>query len=142
MPTDLGLLADHVNTESIPHAAIIDCTANGDIALRYVDWLSRGIHVITPNKKANSGDIEYYRALQQAGRRADAHYFYETTVGAALPIIQTLRDLKMVWPGENGKLDFDERLNVWEKDAKLVLSRELRATISKITPEAVKKATE
>ena len=56
--------------------------------------------------------------------------------------IQTLRDLKMVWPGENGKLDFDERLNVWEKDAKLVLSRELRATISKITPEAVKKATE
>jgi aspartokinase/homoserine dehydrogenase 1 len=93
MPTDLDLLADHVNTESIPHAAIIDCTANGDIALRYVDWLSRGIHVITPNKKANSGDIEYYRALQQAGRRADAHYFYETTVGAALPIIQTLRDL-------------------------------------------------
>jgi glycerol-3-phosphate O-acyltransferase len=56
--------------------------------------------------------------------------------------IQTLRDLKMVWPGENGKLDFDERLNLWEKDAKLVLSRELRATISKITPEAVQKATE
>ena len=56
--------------------------------------------------------------------------------------IQTLRDLKMVWPGENGKLDFDERLNAWEKDAKLVLSRELRATISKISPEAVKKATE
>jgi glycerol-3-phosphate O-acyltransferase len=55
--------------------------------------------------------------------------------------IQTLRDLKMVWPGENGKLDFDERLNAWEKDAKLVLSRELRATISKISPEAVKKAT-
>jgi glycerol-3-phosphate O-acyltransferase len=54
--------------------------------------------------------------------------------------IQTLRDLKMVWPGENGKLDFDERLNAWEKDAKLVLSRELRATISKISPEAVKKA--
>jgi glycerol-3-phosphate O-acyltransferase len=56
--------------------------------------------------------------------------------------IQTLRDMKMVWPGENGKLDFDERLNAWEKDAKLVLSRELRATISKISPEAVKKATE
>jgi glycerol-3-phosphate O-acyltransferase len=56
--------------------------------------------------------------------------------------IQTLRDLKMVWPGENGKLDFDERLNTWEKDAKLVLSRELRATIAKISPEAVKTAAE
>jgi glycerol-3-phosphate O-acyltransferase len=55
--------------------------------------------------------------------------------------IGTLRDLKMVWTTAEGKLDFDERLNVWEKDAKLVLSRELRATISKITPDAVKKAT-
>jgi glycerol-3-phosphate O-acyltransferase len=55
--------------------------------------------------------------------------------------IGTLRDMKMVWPGENGKLDFDERLNLWEKDAKLVLSRELRHTITKISPEAVKKAT-
>lgn len=93
MPTDLDLLTDYVHTESVPHAAIIDCTASAEIAMRYGDWLSKGIHVITPNKKANSGDIEYYRTLQQAARRADAHYFYETTVGAALPVIQTLRDL-------------------------------------------------
>jgi aspartokinase/homoserine dehydrogenase 1 len=93
MPTDLDLLAEYVHTESVPHAAIIDCTASTEIAMRYDDWLSQGIHVITPNKKANSGDIAYYRALQQSARRADAHYFYETTVGAALPVIQTLRDL-------------------------------------------------
>jgi aspartokinase/homoserine dehydrogenase 1 len=92
-PTDLDMLADYVQTESVPHAAIIDCTASSEIALRYRDWLSRGIHVITPNKKANSGSLDYYRELQEAGRRADAHYFYETTVGAALPVIQTLRDL-------------------------------------------------
>jgi aspartokinase/homoserine dehydrogenase 1 len=93
MPTDLDMLADYVHTESVPHAAIIDCTASAEIASRYGDWLAKGIHVITPNKKANSGDIEYYRELQRAARRADAHYFYETTVGAALPVIQTLRDL-------------------------------------------------
>ena len=92
-PTDLDMLADYVQTESVPHAAIVDCTASTDIALRYGDWLSRGIHVITANKKANSGAIQYHQALQETGRRADAHYFYETTVGAALPIIQTLRDL-------------------------------------------------
>ncbi|HEX6220427.1 MAG TPA: bifunctional aspartate kinase/homoserine dehydrogenase I, partial [Acidimicrobiia bacterium] len=57
------------------------------------DWLAKGIHVITPNKKANTADLDYYQSLQQASRRADAHYFYETTVGAALPVIQTLRDL-------------------------------------------------
>lgn len=54
--------------------------------------------------------------------------------------IGKLRDLKMVWICPNGKLDFDERLNNWEKDAKLVLSRELRHTITKISPEAVSKA--
>ena len=53
--------------------------------------------------------------------------------------IGKLRDLKMVWICPNGKLDFDERLNNWEKDAKLVLSRELRHTITKISPEAVSK---
>lgn len=93
MRTDLDLVAGYVQTESVPHAAIIDCTASAEIASRYHDWLSQGIHVITPNKKANSGDLDSYRALQQAARRANAHYFYETTVGAALPVIQTLRDL-------------------------------------------------
>lgn len=91
--TDLDMLADYIHTESVPHAAIIDCTASGEVAQQYADWLSQGIHVITPNKKASSADLGYYEQLQQASRRADAHYFYETTVGAALPIIQTLRDL-------------------------------------------------
>jgi aspartokinase/homoserine dehydrogenase 1 len=86
-------LADYVQTESVPHAVIIDCTASEEVGDRYVDWLSRGIHVITPNKKANTGTLDYYNSLREQGRRADAHYFYETTVGAALPILQTLRDL-------------------------------------------------
>jgi glycerol-3-phosphate O-acyltransferase len=51
--------------------------------------------------------------------------------------IGKLREMKLVWVSPEGKLDFDERLNAWEKDAKLVLSRELRHTITKISPEAV-----
>lgn len=90
---DLDLLADYVHTESVPHAAIVDCSASGDVASRYAGWLDRGIHVVTPNKKANSSSMGYYRDLRQISRRATSHYLYETTVGAALPIIQTLRDL-------------------------------------------------
>ena len=93
IPADLDQMADYVHTETVPHAVIIDCTASEAVAGRYVEWLSQGIHVITPNKKASTGPLDYYRDLQQSGRRADAHYFYETTVGAALPIVQTLRDL-------------------------------------------------
>jgi aspartokinase/homoserine dehydrogenase 1 len=82
-----------VNPDHLPHAVIIDCTANEDVASRYAGWLERGIHVITPNKRACSGPIDEYRDLQAKATNGSAHFFYETTVCAALPIISTLRDL-------------------------------------------------
>src|SRR5258706_3524934 len=93
-PLDLEKFAAHVQADYIPHTVIIDCTASADVGMNYVAWLKRGIHIATPNKKANSGALPYYRALQEAGRAAGTHYLYEATVGAGLPIIQTLRDLR------------------------------------------------
>jgi bifunctional aspartokinase / homoserine dehydrogenase 1 len=90
---DLDRFVDHIQTDYHPHAVLIDCTASEAISGRYLEWLDRGIHVITPNKKANTGPLEYYRDLKAAGRSHRLHYLYETTVGAGLPIIQTLRDL-------------------------------------------------
>jgi bifunctional aspartokinase / homoserine dehydrogenase 1 len=92
-PTDLSRLAAHVYDGQLPHAVLIDCTASHGVSSLYGSWLERGIHVITPNKRANTSTLEYYRRLRQANRAVGAHYLYETTVGAALPIIQTLRDL-------------------------------------------------
>jgi aspartokinase/homoserine dehydrogenase 1 len=91
--TDLDLFEQHVNAEHLPHAVIIDCTASEHIASKYAQWLARGIHVITPNKKAFSGAYEDYLRLQQAADEGSSHFFYETTVGAALPVISTLCDL-------------------------------------------------
>ena len=90
---DVEAFEAHVNADHLPHAIIIDCTASEYISSNYADWLSRGIHIITPNKKALSGSYESYQALQAAADEGSAHYFYETTVGAALPIITTLCDL-------------------------------------------------
>ncbi len=73
---------------------IIDCTASAEVAGNYRGWLARGIHVVTPNKKANSGALPEYRALKEAARAAGTHYLYEATVGAGLPVIHTLRDLR------------------------------------------------
>jgi aspartokinase/homoserine dehydrogenase 1 len=50
--------------------------------------------VVTPNKKANSAPLAFYREVRAAGRTSGAHYLYEATVGAGLPVIQTLRDLR------------------------------------------------
>jgi bifunctional aspartokinase / homoserine dehydrogenase 1 len=93
-PVDLEKFAGHAQADYIPHTVLIDCTASADVASRYRDWLARGIHVVTPNKKANSGALPAYRALKEAARAAGTHYLYEATVGAGLPVIHTLRDLR------------------------------------------------
>ncbi len=90
---DFDAFEECVNPDHLPHAVIIDCTANEDVAARYAGWLERGIHVITPNKRACSGPLDAYHDLQRKSAAGSAHFFYETTVGAALPIISTLRDL-------------------------------------------------
>jgi len=92
-PTDLEAFATHVHAEHLPHAVIIDCTASENVARHYAGWMGRGIHVITPNKRANTAELAYYRTLRGTSRENGVRYLYETTVGAGLPIIQTLRDL-------------------------------------------------
>jgi aspartokinase/homoserine dehydrogenase 1 len=91
---DLERFANHVHAEHFPHAVIVDCSASAEVAKHYAHWLSEGIHVVTPNKKANSAAYEEYQRIREARRAAGSHYLYEATVGAGLPVIQTLRDLR------------------------------------------------
>jgi aspartokinase/homoserine dehydrogenase 1 len=93
-PVDVAAFEEHVHADHIPHAVIIDCSASEEVAALYPRWLAAGIHVVTPNKRANSGPLALYGAVQAARRSSGAHYLYEATVGAGLPIMQTLRDLR------------------------------------------------
>jgi len=90
---DLDAFERHVHADHLPHAVIIDCTADQAVADRYAGWLNRGINIVTPNKKAFSGDQSYYEELASSAKKGNAHYLYETTVCAALPVIRTIRDL-------------------------------------------------
>ncbi|MGH8298112.1 MAG: bifunctional aspartate kinase/homoserine dehydrogenase I [Steroidobacteraceae bacterium] len=94
VPADLERFVEHVRVDYLPHSVIIDCTASAAIAERYAQWLGAGMHIVTPNKKANSADLAYYRAMREARRAGGAHYLYEATVGAGLPVVHTLRDLR------------------------------------------------
>ena len=91
--TDLDVFVDHLKPDHLPHAVVIDCTASDHIASQYTKWLRSGVHVVTPNKKAFSGPYARYADLQVAADAGSAHFFYETTVGAALPVISTTCDL-------------------------------------------------
>ncbi|HET6630387.1 MAG TPA: bifunctional aspartate kinase/homoserine dehydrogenase I [Woeseiaceae bacterium] len=93
VPADLQRFEQHVHADHLPHAAIIDCTASRAIATLYSGWLRRGIHVVTPNKKAFSGESASYAELKESCIAGSSHCFYEATVGAALPVIRTIRDL-------------------------------------------------
>ncbi len=90
---DTDKLVDHVQTDYLPHSVLIDCSASQAVADRYAEWLKRGIHVITPNKRAHSGPIAYYQELKRLSRGSRTHFLYEATVGAGLPVVQTLKDL-------------------------------------------------
>lgn len=90
---DIERFAEHILAEHLPHAVLIDATSDAGVAARYAEWLGRGINVITPNKKGNTGSMEQYRAVRAAARRRGRYFLYETNVGAGLPVIHTLRDL-------------------------------------------------
>ena len=93
-PADFEKFTDHVVESNSPNQVIIDCSASDEVALQYKGWLSRGIHVVTPNKKANSGPYAYYKSLRNIQRDSYTHYFYEATVGAGLPINSTVKSLE------------------------------------------------
>jgi aspartokinase/homoserine dehydrogenase 1 len=96
---DLDRFATHVAADHLPHRVMIDCTADAAVADRYAGWFAAGLHVVTPNKKANSAGLTDFRRMQQARRAAGTHYLYEATVGAGLPVILTIRDLRETGDG-------------------------------------------
>jgi aspartokinase/homoserine dehydrogenase 1 len=91
--TNIEAFVNHVHAAHLPHAVLIDATASDELPAYYERWLSRGINIITPNKKSNAGPLNSYRSLRQAARKHQTYFLYETNVGAGLPIIQTLRGL-------------------------------------------------
>lgn len=98
-PLDLDRFAAHVAADHLPHRVMIDCTADAAIAGRYAAWFTAGLHIVTPNKKANSAGFAEYSRMHQARRRAGTHFLYEATVGAGLPVMLTVRDLRETGDG-------------------------------------------
>nr|WP_243649331.1 homoserine dehydrogenase [Luteibacter rhizovicinus] len=92
-PADLDAFAAYVRGEGNAVALLADCSASDIVADHYPVWLGAGMHVVTPNKRAGSGDIARWHAIHEAAAAGSAHFGYEGTVGAGLPVIQTLRDL-------------------------------------------------
>ncbi|KAK4939108.1 Homoserine dehydrogenase [Elasticomyces elasticus] len=74
---------------------LVDNTSNQDVANAYPSFLRKGISVVTPNKKAFSSTSQLWTDIFDAVESSDgqAMVYHESSVGAGLPVISTLKDL-------------------------------------------------
>ncbi len=87
-------LRDEVIGMNIFNSVFVDCTASKDIAALYQTFLEHNISVIAANKLAASSDYANYMKLKKTARNRGVWFRYETNVGAGLPIIGTINDLR------------------------------------------------
>ncbi|MFA6334209.1 MAG: bifunctional aspartate kinase/homoserine dehydrogenase I [Bacteroidales bacterium] len=76
------------------NSIFVDCTANQVVASSYQEFFSNDFSVITCNKIAHSSNMDNYRALKEGAISGEHSFLYETTVGAALPVISTIQQMK------------------------------------------------
>ncbi|MEL6346326.1 MAG: bifunctional aspartate kinase/homoserine dehydrogenase I, partial [Myxococcota bacterium] len=88
-----ALRAALTHLRHLPVPVLIDCTAADDMEQLYTEAFHAGVHVVGANKKPLCIDRAAQQALMQTARRAHRAYSYETTVGASLPVIDTLKNL-------------------------------------------------
>lgn len=83
-------LAKFLADSPVP-AVLVDNTASQDLAMAYPEFTSRGVSIVTPNKKAFSSSLELWNKLQNP--KYPALVYHESTVGAGLPVISSVKDL-------------------------------------------------
>ena len=92
-PLQAPAFFDKMRQLNLSNSIFVDCTSSEEVAGYYHDLLNANISIVTPNKKANSGNLERYQSLKTAAQKRGVKFLYETNVGAGLPIINTLNDL-------------------------------------------------
>ncbi|MDE6549477.1 MAG: bifunctional aspartate kinase/homoserine dehydrogenase I [Muribaculaceae bacterium] len=89
-----SILRDEVLGMNIFNSVFVDCTASKEVADLYLTFLEHNISVVAANKVAASSKFDIYRKLKDTALRRGVKFLYETNVGAGLPIIGTINDLR------------------------------------------------
>lgn len=91
--TSLKEFVTQIQHHNLPNSIFVDCTASDEVSEIYPELLSSSVSVVTPNKKANSGSLKYYKELHDLASKHNVAFKYETNAGAGLPIISTIDEL-------------------------------------------------
>lgn len=76
-----------------PFKIFVDCSASAKVIDFYAPLLKEGVNIVAANKIANSSSLEDWFELKNLAKESNARFLYETNVGAALPVIRTMKDL-------------------------------------------------
>ena len=87
-------MVDEILEMNIFNSVFVDCTASEEVAAQYGRLLSANVSVVAANKVAASSNYDNYEHLKHLARERGVKYLFETNVGAGLPIINTINDLR------------------------------------------------
>lgn len=82
-----------LKNSGLENIVIADNTTSETLSENYLKILNAGIDIVASNKKSNSGNYESYRKIRDVVKNKGRYFYYETNVGAGLPIIDTLKHL-------------------------------------------------
>ncbi len=91
--TDVAAFTDAIIEQNLRNSIFVDITASPAVVETYPKLLAKAVSVIACNKIAASSEFEKYSHLRDLAREFSANFFFETNVGAGLPVIHTLNDL-------------------------------------------------
>ena len=91
--TKINTFTDSIIEQNLRNSVFVDVTASPEVVESYAKLLSKSISVIACNKIAASSTYETYSHFKDLAREFGTNFFFETNVGAGLPVISTLNDL-------------------------------------------------
>ena len=91
MTTQADMIETAVRSDH-PRRVFVDATASVDVGQDYEALLEEGVAVVSANKLAFSDAMERFDTLRRLGAQGMG-LFFETTVGAGLPVLRTIEDL-------------------------------------------------
>ena len=92
-PMYIERFVENIQLKNHRNAVFADITANEQIAHSYDGLLQRSVSIVACNKIACSSPYQYYKKLKDLAKEYNAQFFFETNVGAGLPVIGSLNDL-------------------------------------------------
>lgn len=87
-------MMDEIEQMNICNSVFVDCTASAEVAAQYERLLNHNVNIVAANKIAASSAYDNYRRLKLTAREKGVKFLFETNVGAGLPIISTINDLR------------------------------------------------